>query len=137
MPTLKQIAKDLSISVSTVSRILNGKGKEWRISDATMASVLKYVEEVGYSPNLIAKGLQASQTFTIGLMVPDIANPFFATMAKNIEKWASRAHNSIILIDSDKDVEKEKIQVLNMMGRKVDGLRFTFFISFSLLTGFR
>jgi LacI family transcriptional regulator len=55
-------------------------------------------------------------------MVPDIANPFFATMAKNIEKWASRAQYSIILIDSDEDVEKEKIQVLNMMGRKVDGL---------------
>jgi len=122
MPTLKQIAKDLNISVSTVSRILNGKGKESRISDATVASVLKYAQEVGYSPNLIAKGLQASQTFTIGLMVPDIANPFFATMAKNIEKWASRAQYSIILIDSDEDVETEKIQVLNMIGRKVDGI---------------
>ena len=122
MRTLKQIAKDLNISVSTVSRILNGKGKEWRISDATVASVMKYAEEVGYSPNLIAKGLQASRTFTIGLMVPDIANPFFATMAKHIEKWASGAKYSIILIDSDEDVEIEKIQVLNMMGRKVDGL---------------
>lgn len=122
MPTLKQIAKDLNISVSTVSRILNGKGKESRISDATVASVLKYAQEIGYSPNLIAKGLQASQTYTIGLMVPDIANPFFATMAKNIEKWASNANYSIILIDSDEDVETEKKQVLNMMGRKVDGI---------------
>ena len=122
MPTLKQIAKDLNISVSTVSRILNGKGKEARISDATVASVLKYAEEVGYSPNLIAKGLQASQTFTIGLMVPNIANPFFALMAKNIEKWASKAQYSIILVDSDEDVEKEKMQVKNMMSRKVDGI---------------
>lgn len=122
MRTLKQIANDLDISVSTVSRILNGKGKESRISDATVASVLKYAEEVGYSPNLIAKGLQASRTFTIGLMVPDIANPFFATMAKHIEKWASRSKYSIILIDSDEDVEIEKVQVQNMMGRKVDGL---------------
>jgi len=122
MLTLKQIAKDLNISVSTVSRILNGKGKEWRISDATVATVMKYAEEVGYSPNLIAKGLQASRTFTIGLMVPDIANPFFATMAKHIEKWASKAKYSIILIDSDEDVEIEKVQVVNMMGRKVDGL---------------
>ncbi|MEZ4810720.1 MAG: LacI family DNA-binding transcriptional regulator [Allomuricauda sp.] len=122
MPTLKQIAEDLNISASTISRILNGKGKESRISDATVAHVLKYAEEVGYSPNLIAKSLQASQTFTIGLMVPDIANPFFATMAKNIENWASRAKHSIILIDSNEDVEKEKKQLLNMMGRKVDGL---------------
>jgi len=122
MSTLKKIAEELGISVSTVSRILNGKGKKSRISDTTMASVLKYAEEVGYSPNLIAKGLQASQTFTIGLMVPDIANPFFATMAKNIEKWASKAQYSIILIDSNEDVEIEKKQLLNMMGRVVDGL---------------
>ncbi len=122
MPTLKQIAKDLNISVSTVSRILNGKGKESRISDTTVESVLKYAEEIGYAPNLIAKGLQASQTFTIGLMVPNIANLFFALMAKNIEKWASKAKYSIVLVDSDEDVEKEKKQVLNMMGRKVDGI---------------
>ncbi len=122
MPTLKQIAKDLKISVSTVSRILNGKGKESRISDATVASVLKYAEEIGYAPNLIAKGLQASQTFTLGLMVPNIANPFFAVMAKNIENWASKAQYSIILIDSDEDVEKEKMQLRNMMSRKVDGI---------------
>jgi len=55
-------------------------------------------------------------------MVPNIANPFFATMAKNIERWASREHYSIILVDSGEDVEKEKIQVKTMMGRKVDGL---------------
>src|SRR6056297_3303119 len=122
MPTLKQIAKDLNISVSTVSRILNGKGKKSRISSATSETVLKYAEEVGYAPNLIAKGLQATQTFTLGLMVPNIANPFFATMAKNIERWASREHYSIILVDSGEDVEKEKIQVKTMMGRKVDGL---------------
>lgn len=122
MPTLKQIAKDLNISVSTVSRILNGKGKKSRISNATAETVLKYAEEVGYAPNLIAKGLQATQTFTLGLMVPNIANPFFAIMAKNIERWASREHYSIILVDSGEDVEKEKIQVKTMMGRKVDGL---------------
>lgn len=122
MSTLKQIAKDLNVSVSTVSRILNGKAKKFRISDKTVESVLKYAEKVGYAPNLIAKGLQASQTFTIGLMVPNIANSFFAVMAKNIEKWASKSSYSIILVDSDEDVEKEKKQVLNMMGRKVDGI---------------
>jgi LacI family transcriptional regulator, galactose operon repressor len=122
MLTLKQIAKDLNISVSTVSRILNGKGKESRISDTTVESVLKYAEEVGYAPNMIAKGLQASQTYTIGLMVPNMANSFFAIMAKNIEKWASKAQYSIILADSDEDIEKEKKQVVNMMGRKVDGI---------------
>ena len=122
MSTLKKIAKDLDLSVSTVSRILNRKAKAYRISDKTVKSVLKYAEEIGYAPNMIAKGLQASQTFTIGLMVPNIANSFFALLAKNIEKCASKANYSIILVDSDESVEKEKKQLLNMMGRKVDGI---------------
>lgn len=122
MPTLKQIAKDLNISVSTVSRILNGKGEKSRISRATVEKVLQHAKHVGYAPNLIAKGLQATQTFTLGLMVPNIGNPFFALMAKNIERWASKAQYSIILVDSDEDIEKEKMQVKTMMGRKVDGL---------------
>ena len=66
MSTLKQIAEDLNVSIGTVSRILNGKSKESRISEKTVETVLKYAEEIGYAPNLIAKGLQASQTFTIG-----------------------------------------------------------------------
>ena len=122
MSTLKKIAKDLDLSVSTVSRILNRKAKAYRISDKTVKSVLKYAEEIGYSPNMIAKGLQASQTFTIGLMVPNIANSFFALLAKNIEKCASMANYSIILVDSDESVAKERKQLLNMMGRKVDGI---------------
>ncbi|UBM59788.1 LacI family transcriptional regulator [Marinilongibacter aquaticus] len=122
MSTLKQIAQDLNLSVSTVSRILNGKGKKARISDATVALVLKYANEVGYSPNMVAKGLQASQSFSIGLMLPDITNLFFAEMAKNIEKWASKSQYSVVLVNSDEDVEKEKKQLANLMGRKVDGI---------------
>ncbi len=122
MPTLKQISKDLNVSISIVSRILNGKAKEFRISDATVDIVLKHAKKIGYAPNLIAKGLQASQTFTLGLMVPNIANSFFAVMAKNIEKWAFKASYSIILVDSDESVEIEKQQVNNMLGRKVDGI---------------
>ena len=120
--TLKSIAADLNLSTGTVSRIINGKAQEFRISKETVEMVLKYAREKGYSPNLIAKGLQASKTFTIGLMIPDIANPFFAIMAKHIERAASLGNYSILLVDAEEDTEKEKRQVNVMISRKVDGI---------------
>lgn len=120
--TLKSLSAELKLSVGTVSRILNGKAKEFRISKETVEMVMAYAKEKGYSPNLIAKGLQASKTFTIGLMIPDIANPFFALMAKHIEKAASLANYSILLIDAEENTEKEEKQVNVMISRKVDGI---------------
>ena len=119
---LKTIAEDLGLSVGTISRVLNGKAKQFRISPKTVQLVLDYADEIGYAPNLIARGLQASKTYTIGLMIPDIANPFFGQMAKSIGKAAHKAGYSILLVDSDDDIEKEKQQIKNMINRKVDGI---------------
>lgn len=121
-PTLKTISNEIGVSVGTVSRILNGKAKEFRISDETVKLVLNYASEIGYTPNLLARGLRDSKTYTIGLMIPDIANPFFSMMAKNIEKAASEANYSILLVDAEENIEKEKQQLLNMLNRKVDGI---------------
>ena len=120
--SLKSISKDLGLSTGTISRVLNGKAKQFRISDATVKLVTDYAEQVGYTPNLIAKGLQASKTHTIGLLIPNIADPFFAAMAKNIEKAASLANYSIILVDAEESLEKEKKQVRNLLSRSVDGM---------------
>jgi LacI family transcriptional regulator len=120
--TLKTIAADLKLSVGTVSRVLNGKAKEFRISDKTVKSVMNYAKDNNYSPNMVAKGLRASRTFSIGLMIPDIANPFFSMMAKHIEKAASAANYSILLVDAEENVEKEKQQVRNMLNRQVDAI---------------
>lgn len=120
--TLKTIAKELNLSVGTVSRVLNGKAKEFRISEKTVESVMAFAKEHNYTPNLVAKGLRASKTFTLGLMIPDIANPFFAMMAKHIEKAASNANYSILLVDAEENVEKEKQQVRNMLNRQVDAI---------------
>jgi LacI family transcriptional regulator len=119
---IKTIAKELNLSPATISRVLNGKAKQFRISTETVELVEKHAAYKGYSPNLLAKGLQASKTFTIGLMIPDIANPFFALMAKSIEKAASSANYSILLVDAEENIEKEKKEVRNMIGRKVDGI---------------
>ena len=119
---LKTLAKELNLTPGTISRVLNGKAKQFRISAETVELVEKYASEKGYSPNFIAKGLQASKTFTIGLMIPDIANPFFALMAKNIEKAALKANYSILLVDAEENIDKEKKEVKNMISRKVDGI---------------
>jgi LacI family transcriptional regulator len=120
--SLKSISEDLNISKGTVSRVLNGKAEEYRISKETVNRVLKYARETGYSPNLMARGLQASRSFTIGLVIPDIANPFFALMAKHIENAASKADYSIILFDTNEDLKKEKLQIQKMLDRNVDGI---------------
>lgn len=119
---LKSIANDLGLSVGTVSRILNGKAKQYRISQQTVELVSEYALRAKYSPNLIAKSLQSSQTYLVGLMIPDIANPFFAQMAKNIEQVAFRENYSIILVDAADDIEIEKQQIENLLNRRVDGI---------------
>ncbi|KXX70983.1 LacI family DNA-binding transcriptional regulator [Flammeovirga sp. SJP92] len=120
--SLKSISKELNISPGTISRVLNGKAKEYRISEATVKRVKAYAQKVGYTPNLVAKSLQASKSFTIGLILPDISNPFFSTMAKHIEQQASAMHYSILLMDSDEQLEKETKALQQLYSRKVDGI---------------
>lgn len=119
---LKSIAEDLNLSPGTVSRILNGKAREYRISDATSSLVIKYARENGYMPNMIAKGLRSSKTSTIGLMIPDISNPFFALMARNIERYSSDSDYSVLLVDSEEDSAREQNQIRNMISRRLDGI---------------
>lgn len=119
---LKSIAEDLNLTPGTVSRILNGKAKEYRISDETSSLVIKYARENGYMPNLIAKGLRSSKTSTIGLMIPDVSNPFFALMARNIERYSSQSDYSVLLVDSEEDTIREQHQIRNMIGRRLDGI---------------
>ncbi|NLR93706.1 LacI family DNA-binding transcriptional regulator [Flammeovirga agarivorans] len=119
---LKSLSNDLNISVGTISRVLNGKAKEYRISEKTIKIVTEYAEKMGYQPNRVAQSLRVSKTFTVGLLVPDIANPFFSTMAKFIEKQASALDYSILLMDSDEDFEKEKKAIDQLKSRNVDGI---------------
>jgi LacI family transcriptional regulator len=83
---------------------------------------MAHVEKVGYAPNLLAQSLQASKTFTLGLMLPDIDNPFFSTLAKHIQICAAESNYSILFVGSQENAEREKEQVMKMIGRKVDGI---------------
>lgn len=120
--TLKNIADRLNVSVSTVSRVLNGKSDRYRISKETQELILNAAKELDYSPNQLARGLRLKRTNTIGYIIPDISNPFFAGIAKSVEKSARKLGYSIILCDSEENTEIEENLLQLMLDRKVDGL---------------
>jgi LacI family transcriptional regulator len=119
---IRELADILGISVTTVSRVLNGKAKKYRISVTTEQRVLKTAKEHNYIPNKIARSLKMAKTETLGLIIPDIANPFFADLAKSIELEARIKGFSIILCDSREDLAVEKELINLLLGHKVDGI---------------
>jgi len=109
-------------SASTVSRVLNDKGEQYRISTRTTKKILKAAADYNYYPNRIARGLRLERTETIGFVVPDIANPYFSSIAKTIEVESRKRGYSIFLCDSLDDISTEK-ELLNLLaGRRVDGI---------------
>ena len=119
---MRELAEILGLSVTTVSRVLNGKAKKYRISATTEQKVLKIAKEHNYIPNKIARSLKMAKTETLGLIIPDISNPFFADLAKSIELEARTKGFSIILCDSREDLSVEKEQIYLLLGHKVDGI---------------
>jgi LacI family transcriptional regulator len=90
--TLKMIAAQLGTTATTVSRVVSGQARKYRISRETEKRILSAAKEFDFTPNHIARSLRTHKTYTIGLVVPDIANPFFSTVAQIIESEA-RANN--------------------------------------------
>lgn len=115
------IAKRLNISKSTVSFILNEKSKEKRISEATTQKVLKFIKEVGYKPNLLARSLRTGKTNIIGLMVENIANPFFANLANLIEENAYKNGYKILYCSTENDPAKARELIQMFRDRHIDG----------------
>ncbi|NLC68291.1 MAG: LacI family transcriptional regulator [Clostridiaceae bacterium] len=116
---LVDIAKHLNISVSTVSRVVNGKD---RVSDETREKVLKAIKEFNYAPNEIARSLRSRTSKTIGLIVPDISNEFFALLSKGAEAIAKDNGYFLILCNSDYDEDMEKEYFEMLMQKQVDGI---------------
>ncbi len=120
--TIKDIAQELGVSATTVSRVLAGKAKEHRISDETAKQVIELSKRKNFTPNAIARGLRLLKTHTIGLLIPDISNPFFAGLARNVTEGLHRHGYSIILCDSQDDLAMER-QLLDLLwSRQVDGM---------------
>ncbi len=120
--TLDVIADQIGVSCTTVSRVLTGQSKKYRISDRTKELVQQTARELGYVPDQLARGLRTKRTNTMGLIIPNISNPFFSTIARNIEIQARKVGNSIILADSQEDTQLEIDSIRLLQSRKVDGL---------------
>jgi LacI family transcriptional regulator len=119
--SIVDIASALHISPTTISFILNGKAKEKRISDLLVEKVEKYIAEVGYKPNSLARSLRTGKTHIIGLLVESISNPFFASIARQIEKKAFANGYKIIYSSTDNYTERTKDLIKIFSERHVDG----------------
>src|SRR5690606_299028 len=119
--SIVDIAKQLNISQTTVSFILNGKSKEKRISDEVSEKVLRFVKEVGYKPNMLARSFRTGKTNIIGLMVEDISNPFFAHIARLIEEKAYANDYKILYCSTENNPEKAEELLQMFQDRRVDG----------------
>lgn len=119
--SILDIAKKLNVSKSTVSFIVNGKAKEHRISDELAERVLKVVKEMGYKPNHLAQSLATGKTNSIGLIVENISDSFFANIASLIEERAYNSGYEIIYSSTNDDVTKAKSVLKMFRERQVDG----------------
>ena len=116
---LKDIARDLGVSVVTVSKVLRGNAD---IGDATRKRVLKRMKELNYQPNMMARGLASGRTYTVGLVVPDLVHPFFAEFAKSLGGVLRANNRALILTSSEEDPEIERQEIRTLLNRGVDVL---------------
>jgi len=119
--SLSDIANHLGVSKTLVSFVLNGKGKEFRISEEICKRVQEVAREMNYQPNRIAQGLRTGRTNTIGLIIADIANPFFGILGREIEREAARFGYRVIFCSSDENPEKSRQQIAMLQQSQVDG----------------
>jgi LacI family transcriptional regulator len=119
MTTLSDIAKDLDVSVVTVSKALRNKG---RISTRTRNRVLKRAKELDYRPNWVARSLATRRTYTIGLLLPDFTHPFFAEIAKTIAETVRPLGYHVIISYFEEDPALERSEADSLLARRVDGL---------------
>lgn len=119
--SLKDIANKVGVSATLVSYVLNNKDKENRVSVDTADKIRKTAKELNYFPNLNARSLKTNISYTIGLIVADISNPFFSSLARTIEDEAYARNYTVIFGSSDENQNKF-IKVLDFLStRQVDG----------------
>jgi LacI family transcriptional regulator len=116
--TLKQIASELNVSVSTVSKALNGSPE---ISEATKIKIKEYAKLRNYKPNVIGLNLKSRKTKTIGVIIPNILNPFFAKVFSGIEKAAEERGYNVLTCISNESLEKERNTLDLLSNGTIDG----------------
>ncbi|MGX7417464.1 catabolite control protein A [Carnobacterium gallinarum] len=117
--TIYDVAREANVSMATVSRVVNGNPN---VKPTTRKKVLEVIDRLDYRPNAVARGLASKKTTTVGVIIPDVTNLYFASLARGIDDIATMYKYNIILANSDQNDLKE-IQVLNtLLAKQVDGV---------------
>jgi len=116
--TITDVARAAGVSASTVSRALSVPEK---VDPTTRERVLRVAEHLGYQPNRAARGLITGRTGNLGLLLPDLANPFFPSLVKTIQHHAHRADHQVLMMDTDEDPGAE-LALVKSLAKQVDGV---------------
>ncbi len=121
MTTMRDVAQQAGVSISTVSHVVNNSRN---VSEDARSRVLLAMQMLDYKPNALAQNLRRQQTFTIGMIVPDIANPFFAEIARGIEDASFEQDHSVILCNTDGDIGKQATHTDLLIKNQAAGILF-------------
>lgn len=121
MPTIRDVAKRAGVATMTVSRVINNSGY---VSDATRAKVESAIAELGYVPNMLGPSLRFNQTNTLALVLTDITNPFWTTLARGVEDAAQEKGYNVILCNTDESIQKQDQYLTMLLKRRIDGILF-------------
>ena len=119
MTTINDVAKRAGVSPVTVSRVLNGAPN---VNATTRARVNQAIGELGYVPNVVARSLRSRRTRSLALILPDITNPFWPTVARGVEDAAQKGGYSVLLCNSDENAEKQARYLEVVVSQQVDGV---------------
>ena len=117
--TIHDVARVAGTSPSTVSRVLTGRAN---VRETKRKAVLAAIEELGYSPNLLARGLKTRITYTLGLILGDIQSPFFSAAAKGAQDYAAQRGYAVLLCDTNEAPDKQRMCMEMLRTNKVDGV---------------
>lgn len=118
-PTIYDIARIAGVSTATVSKVFNKTGN---ISEKTRRRIMEICEELDYQPNVLASALTGKNTYSLGLLIPDMVNPFFAELARNVEDRAQELGFNLIICNTDNDMTKEVKYIQLLRQKSVDGI---------------
>jgi LacI family transcriptional regulator len=118
-PTIRDVAELAGVATATVSNVLTGRRK---VAEDRRRLVLEAVAALGYQPNHLAASLRRQHSRTVGIVVPDLTNPFFAALVQRIENLAAVDDYQILLVDSSNDPQREAARTAALLARRIDGL---------------
>lgn len=121
--TMEYIARMANVSKATVSRVVNDKDEG--VSEETRARIKKLIEEYGYTPNMVARGMATSRSRTIGLVIPDITNPYFTEMVQSMDLHLQSKGYTVMLCSTNSNPASERKSIQTLLAKRVDGIILT------------